>query len=626
MRSSTPTVISYGKNPRARYHNKPQYYTARHIVDSNSLTTSQTDMPDYQSKPVPIMPGISSFSSQVHKSHKSSQHSTVDKNKKSEVKSLRGGSHIEFERLYYTELEKTKALENKIVELMDVKDLSIRDKSSIKEHYEDLIKQLQNESSNARSLENKYKTLENKKRSVEEELHKMKVELEVFKQIYNNKGEDEIIEELRKCIRTLNHEKNEFLNTIELNRTEISNYKNQINYYSKKEKENENKNSNIDDLKIQLISKQNEINELKNDIIEANKSANCNQEKDNQLLAKNFEIEKLKAEIKQLKNQIDLDDQQIHNLETRLQTLDLQKTTINGSLVKDHSPIDGITFKHNQITEKLQTHIEPTKYETVRYETVRRESLKPEPIRLDSYSTVYSPLRKTYRNSPIIVNEVLEHKTNCCCCERCAYCISKRTRTKELVTSPDDNRTERHTLKRHSRAESVNEPYQRYQHVERYKPSHQRETRSVCRYETRPSYDSPVNVPKYTTKTKRSIYGNENVNELNTLNTMKETKYTHCDDLELSPRISSKSYELYKYAGSNDNLDQNTRNNSSNNNIVYRKIRTSASSKCYDPVESPKIEYRYSATRDEYSDNDGYNVFSDGFKPYNRGRFSEYNY
>lgn len=555
MRSPNTTVLSYGKNPKARKHAKPQYYAERHIVDYRPISPTLQDTPDYSSKTVPALPNLTVMQSNLH--NKSSQMSLVEKSRRSDSRSVKTGSHIEFERLYYVELEKNKNMEVQLHQLREINERLTIDKKSLKEHYEEFIRQLQGEVQSSRSIESKYNTVDTRRRVVEEELHKLKVELELIKQTHGH-GDDDVVDELRDRIRTLNDEKMELLNTLKSNKTEVNNLRAQINYFQGKEKELANsRKSYSDPFRNSNRGRGQDSPDLRESSSESDRAHAALKSKDAEISTLKSEIAELKAEIARLKGQLDSKDGQISILNARIKTLELPRPPSVTEIIHEVPHTEPPVVTRYPRVERIsvsrapppsEIYRDPIRIETssiARYPSVERISIRREPIRVERSPSPPPTLVRTYTNPPVVTTEYIDRRTGCCCCDKCDFCLNRTSHRSSVIVAPVEELRTRHSVHRYSRPESLNISYRGHEPLDRHHNHSPREARSVTRINLDNSISTPRRIENRTSPVIQRPISNAS-RERYTSTNQNVTRIVRTPD-KLSPRQNSKSLELYKY-------------------------------------------------------------------------------
>ena len=523
MKSPNTTVLSYGKNPRARYHEKPQYYIARNIVDYIPFSSVPRDAPDYASKMVPFIPNFTALQSQ-HQT-RSTSNSQIEKSKKSDNRPSKNSS-IEFERLFYTELEKNKEMEARITQLIGGVEKLKLDKKVLKEHYEEFIKQMQNELQYSKSIETKYNSTDTKRRTLEEENQKLRIEVELLRQT-PEQDDDEIIKELRGHIKALNQEKIDLLNSLQKHKVDIANLKTQINYYQTKEKEiNNNKTREEQFLKEQLNAKEQELKELqqKNDKRDMDEAKLKNDDSEKESL-KN-EVSKLNNDIKKLKDELADKNNTILGLNTKINELTPTRTANTSEIGKETTRIGNSALTCYPVGTRISTYREPSRVE---------RSPSPPPT-----------IVRNYKNSPTIKREYVDAREKCCCCSKCDSCLNN--------SQINDNKSKlfhqktggRYTIQR-SGNPSIK--LSSYRNIEQ-------SGKMGYPLNKGPNISKPI---VYRNKYRQG-YNNtfEQVNNMNDLDQNKiiytkntspgiQDKNIDREKNNVSPRLNSKSLELYKY-------------------------------------------------------------------------------
>ena len=126
----------------------------------------------------------------------------------------------------------------------------------------------------------------------------MRIELEMLKTA-GPLVDDEVVDELRERIKTLNSEKMELLNSLQANKTEVTNLRTQINYYLGREKETGlGKQGEEEILRAQIIKLQSEAQ------CDADSSAAAIRQKDGEITRLKLEIDNLNVELRKLKEQL----------------------------------------------------------------------------------------------------------------------------------------------------------------------------------------------------------------------------------------------------------------------------------------------------------------------------------
>lgn len=627
MRSPNVTVLSYGKNPRARNHNKPQYYLARHIIDYRPTAPVAHDVPDLSSKPVPLL----TFSAEAHlqSQHKSTANSQMERSRRSEVKMMRSVSHIEFEKLYYTELEKNKHMEMQVVQLKDANERLHGDKKALKDHYEEFIRQLQNEAQTSKLMESKFNTVDSKRRAAEEEVHKLRVEVDMLRQ-NQTQCDDQMVDELRERIKALNQEKIDLLNSLQNNKTEILNLRTQINYFQSKEKEaSASRQADDEHLKDKLRTQEIEIIELRKLQGEADFATSALKLKDSEIAALKLEIENLNLEIRKLKEQLENRDNQINFLNTRIRTLETHKSTSLTEIVRESPRVETSTVTRYPTVERLSVRREPVRIETstvTRLPTVERMSVRREPVRIERSVSPPPTVVRTYASSPIAKREYIDTKTACCCCARCDYCLGRANQTTSLVNIVDDTK-ERYSVMRQSRPEVVTSTLRTYEPTERRPITNMRESRSVTRYNLADDYQNNDYTDMKSTRMTPNYSFRDQKQYKTSGTSVSRARHVETSNGDISPR-GNKSLELYKYYDDTEASNTMPKQTYSSNNVLYGKTSVHVNGKRINSDDSLEYEHKSNNSRVRLSESRNSNVFTDGKYNYGKDshRFSEYNY
>lgn len=602
MRSPNVTVLSYGKNPRARHHNKPQYYLARHIIDYRPMAPNAHDTPDLQVRPVPLLTLSSEVNVQSH--HKSSLQSIMEKSRRSEIKMNKSVSHIEFEKLYYTELEKNKHMEIQLIQLKDANDRLHSDKKAVKDHYEEFIRQLQAEVQNSKLMESKFNSADAKRRVIEEELHRLRVEVDMLRQPQTN-NEDEVVEELRERIKTLNQEKIDLLNSLQNNKTEILNLKTQINFFQNKEKEASNiKQTGDDYLKEKIRLQEIEILDLRRYQSDADNAASALRLKDSEISALKLEIDNLNLEIRKLKEQLENRDVQIVSLNSRIRSLESQKITSTTEIIREQP--------------RMETSV------ITRYPAVERLSVRREPIRIEKSLSPPPTVVRTYTSSPIVKREYIDSRTGCCCCTRCDFCLNKTNNNTSNINVLDETK-ERYSTVRYSKPEVINSTYKVYDSIDKRPQTSVKEARSVTRYNINDNYNNYIDA-RSTRQAPTYSFREQNKYKTSKIS-IPRNQYTETEIEDVSPR-GNKSLELYKYYNETEPSNSAQKQDQYDRTVVYRKPAVRVNGKHLDQNDSMEYEHKNNTSRIRLSESRNSNVFTDGKYQYGKDshRFSEYNY
>lgn len=127
-------------------------------------------------------------------------------------------SNNEFERKYYTEVEKNRQLEGELREARDRADRHGSDQSGVKSRYEEFIARLTRENEALRGTEEQLMKVTATKKSLEVELERVSALLKAAK----SSGENEVVEELKAIIQRLNIEKSQLRSQLEDHKNQLS--------------------------------------------------------------------------------------------------------------------------------------------------------------------------------------------------------------------------------------------------------------------------------------------------------------------------------------------------------------------------------------------------------------------
>ena len=598
MRSPNNTVISYGKNPKARTHAKPQYYAERHIVSYQPFNSTMEAVPDYPSKAVPALPNLSGIQSQYQ--NKSSQRSLLERSKRNDHNSVKTGSGIDFERLYYLELEKNKNLEDRMFQLSKNNEKLHQDKKAMRKQYEDFIQQLQKEAQESKLLESQYNDANDKRRRLEEELNSLKIELDLMKRNHIC-NDDEVITELRERIKSLNQEKIDILDLLDRRKKEITNLRAQLNYQQEKEKANANKEQRVtESLRNMLQAKDNEIEELRKKGDEADEAKSA-------LRTRDADINTLKNKIEQLNDKIADKDKEISDLTDKVRELENTKQPIIQEPVKEAPRMD-------------------SSY-PIRYPTVERLSIVREPAQIERTVSPPPTVMKRYTSSPD-VKSYTEPKKRCCCCSKCDYCLDNINNKASVVTTIKNKGDSPYKVQRVPQYENIKANYRPRRPNDYYYGPNSRGTSNVTRISINNDRFEPRTEKLNERAVERRPY-NYNTSKTNVYNTPEYTIpriYTPSSN-NTPTRLNSKSLELYRYCDSPKMDEIESRQDIGNGNSDYGNMRVSMNEK---PIRRPKgndsARYRYGDNGENFQ-YDNSNVFNDR-RVYGNdsNNFSEYNY
>lgn len=604
MRSPNTTVLSYGKNPRARHHCKPQYYAERHIVEYKPLIPGQNDIPDLSTKPVPFLPGSLVNNSQLQ--NRSFQQSIMERSRKSEVRAFKTVTQIEFERLYYAELEKSKNLENQIVQLREANKRLHTDKRMMSEQYEEFIKQLQNEIQSSKLMESKLTNADAKRRATEEELHKLRVELDLIKHNHGH-SDEEMIGELRLMIKTLSQEKVDLLNSLKNNKTEITTLKAQISYFQDKEKATKSsKVMNDESLRDQLKLQEENIAELKKQKTDNDRTAFTLLAKDKEITVLKIEVEDLKTEVRILKEILESKDKIISDYVTRIKVIENTKLASTIDITKNMT--HGATYTVNP------------------YPQIERLSIRREPVNLEGS---FSPPPRTVRtitSSPIIKREYIDARTRCCCCDHCDYCLNRASYKTITATPSDQPLRERYSVYRYLQSESINSPYTNIEKIDNYPNRKMKETRSVTRidlenraYSLRNDDNIGIIHTKPYNDIKTERYSNTSVIKIPSDNSVADQQ---------SSRSKTKPLELYKYREEDTNDVQPRNRDNRNFSTIIGRTKVTVNGQPIDSLRSSEYDDTPQRRYVRMSESRTSNVFKEPRLSYynDNSKFSEYHY
>ena len=237
--NTTQTVRSWGKIGFFESRATPiydDYYQQRNIPRQHEHPEVPQDFSDLCSKQVPLPPVF--FSSQrpmpehLMSKETANQRSLGSRILTAEMTSSRqiGGQSNDFERLYYIEINRSKALEEDLKCMKDVLKKAASEKDLIRTNYEEFIKKLEEEIRMLKTFETKYNMSDSQRRKAEEDLSRKIIEIRLLREQNEGIGSTALLEEMRAKIRRLNEEKLALLNSMDVYRTEINELSNRITY------------------------------------------------------------------------------------------------------------------------------------------------------------------------------------------------------------------------------------------------------------------------------------------------------------------------------------------------------------------------------------------------------------
>jgi hypothetical protein len=237
--NTTQTVRSWGKLGFFESRATPiydDYYQQRNIPRHQEHPEVSQDFSDLCSKQVPLPPvfiGLQkTITEHLMSRETGNQRSVGSRILTAEMTSSRqiGGQNNDFERLYYIELNRSKALEDDLKCMKDVLKKAGLEKDQIRTNYEEFIKKLEEEIRMLKTFETKYNMSDAQRRKAEEDLSRKIIEIRLLREQSEGIGSATLIEEMRAKIRRLNEEKLALLNSMDIYRTEINELSNRITY------------------------------------------------------------------------------------------------------------------------------------------------------------------------------------------------------------------------------------------------------------------------------------------------------------------------------------------------------------------------------------------------------------
>lgn len=236
--NTTQSMRSWGKfgfdGPAAPIYD--DYYYQRNIPRHQEHPEIQQDFSDLCSKQVPIPPVFAS-SQRILPEHLMSRETALNRTIGSPPSLADAVGHKpsraqnnDFERLYYIELNRSKALEEDLKCMKDILKKSGGEKDQLRSNYEEFIKKLEEEIRMLKTFEAKYVLSDNQRRKAEEELNRKVIEVRLLREQTDGASSSSLLEEMKNKIRRLNEEKLALLNSMDIYRTEINELSNRITY------------------------------------------------------------------------------------------------------------------------------------------------------------------------------------------------------------------------------------------------------------------------------------------------------------------------------------------------------------------------------------------------------------
>lgn len=455
MKLSTTSAITYGKIPRSKPLNRAQYYKARNIVECKANANPVADYPDYPTKPVPLIPKIPS----VFKSSNlnMSAQSFAEKPRIAQAKPTQKPSDSQFERMYKTELQKNKNLENQLKLLQNALDRHNSDIKAMENHYSEFIDQLQSELKDKKDLEHKLDAKDKEKRDLENQLYKSNMELNMLKEA-NNNSDDNVISDLRERVRLLNKEKLELLDIIKGNRKELRNLRSEIKNCCEEHKRGSKTPSMQDEsLQKQIDLKDKEIEDLKRALEDKTKDAEVLKIRDKEIEDLSAEINRLNNSIAKLKKDNNTKDSKIFELKT-IPVLPVSNytTSKNELAINEYSNRRDVRVSNEPSINRNSTMNEPMYFDRTNSPTksyiesppVERISVAHEPTRKERIPSQPRVIRRSM--TPSVVRREIGSPQKCTCSNICSKCLNQPRYSSTLTTSPDSYRKNYYSPNRYS--------------------------------------------------------------------------------------------------------------------------------------------------------------------------------